>query len=47
MKNNKIQHDYNHLCEKCLNKCKQKKDSTLISCPKFKPKPKQLFFIFK
>ena len=44
---NKPKIDINKLCKRCLNKCKQNKDTILVSCPKFKEKPKQLFFVFK
>ena len=39
--------EINKLCKRCLNKCKQNKESILVSCPKFKEKPKQLVFSFK
>jgi len=38
--------DINKLCEKCTRKCKQKKEITLLSCPKFKQKPVQLTMNF-
>ena len=47
MNPNKKYQEYNNLCVRCSGKCKQKKDLTLISCPKFNAKPKQLFLDFK
>jgi len=47
LKKNIDNENINKLCEKCLNKCKQQKTVTLVSCPSFVPKPKQLFFKFK
>ena len=37
----------NTLCDRCFGKCKQNKEMILITCPKYKPKPKQLVFDFK
>ncbi|HNX37342.1 MAG TPA: hypothetical protein PL124_03495 [Candidatus Cloacimonadota bacterium] len=40
--NRKIISEYNAICEKCMRKCKQRKDVHLLSCPRYNPKPVQL-----
>ncbi len=47
MPKNETVHLYNKLCEACTKTCKQSHSVVLISCPKFKAKPKQLEFSFK
>jgi len=47
MKPKKELGEINILCEKCSRKCKQNKETLLVSCPKFKQKPQQLTFNFK
>ena len=47
MKAKKYSTEINKLCERCKNKCKQDKEITLLSCPKFKAKPQQLTLNFK
>ena len=46
MKSKKESFEINTLCEKCSRKCKQNKETLLVSCPKFKQKPQQLTFNF-
>lgn len=33
--------EYNKICKKCLNECKQSFRTVLISCPQFKPMVKR------
>lgn len=46
-KNDNNTKEYNKLCEACEKDCKQNKSVVLISCQRFKAKPKQLEFSFK
>ncbi|MCD4828756.1 MAG: hypothetical protein K8R90_04925 [Candidatus Cloacimonetes bacterium] len=36
----------NKLCDRCLRKCKQSADVTLVTCPNFDPIPQQLTIKF-
>jgi len=38
--------EFNSLCQRCLNKCKQTKEIKLLGCPDYEKKPQQLQFNF-
>ena len=42
MNKRKIVHEYNRICERCLRKCKQRKEVHLLSCPRYNPRPIQM-----
>jgi hypothetical protein len=42
MKNGKPPQEYNTLCQRCANDCKQPAHVKLIKCPRFESEPQQM-----